>query len=241
MNANKEINNLVNWLNQKVEETKTQGLIIGISGGIDSTVVTNLVNQTKYKKLGLIMPCKSNAQDRLDAHKVLQNVDMDYFEFDLTSTFEHMSEKLSDNGVVDKLAVSNLKARLRMSTLYSFAQQNNLLVVGTDNACEWHIGYFTKYGDGGVDLVPIIEYTKTEVRELAKELGVHEDIITKKPSAGLWEGQSDEDELGISYDIIDAYLRGEEIALEHKEIIDNLHAKSAHKRSLAPGYNRGNN
>lgn len=241
MNTNLEIKNLVNWLNQKVEETNTKGLIIGISGGIDSAVVTKLVNQTKYKKLGLIMPCKSNAQDRLDAHKVLKNIDIEYLEFDLTSTYEHMCKQLNENGVNDKLAVSNLKARLRMSTLYSFAQQNNLLVVGTDNACEWHIGYFTKYGDGGVDLVPIIEYTKTEVRELAKTLNVHEDIINKKPSAGLWENQNDEDELGISYDIIDAYLKGEEVDAKHKKLIDNLHKKSAHKRNLAPGYKREHN
>lgn len=239
MNAKLEIEKIVKWLDETVETTGTKGLIVGISGGIDSAVVTHLVDRTKYGKLGLIMPCGSNPQDRLDAHKVLVNADLDYFEFDLTQTHETMKNQLGENGVNDRLSLSNLKARLRMSTLYSFAQQNNYLVVGTDNACEWHIGYFTKFGDGGVDLVPIIEYTKGEVRELAKELNIHEDIITKKPSAGLWEGQSDEDELGISYDVIDAYLSGEEVAPEHKAKIDALHERSAHKRDVAKGYSRG--
>lgn len=241
MNAKLEVNNLINWLNETVEKTGTKGLIVGISGGIDSAVVTHLVNKTKYGKLGLIMPCGSNPQDRLDAHKVLVNAELDYFEFDLTETYNVMLNQLKDNGVTDKLSVSNLKARLRMSTLYAFAQQNNYLVVGTDNACEWHIGYFTKFGDGGVDLVPLIEFTKGEVRQLASELAVHDDIITKKPSAGLWEGQSDEDELGIGYDVIDAYLQGESVAPEHKELIDNLHKKSEHKRVGAAGYRREKN
>lgn len=241
MDAKKEVTNLVSWLNEILDKTNASGFIIGISGGIDSAVVTNLINLTKGEKLGLILPCDSNKQDKEDAYKVLHNLNINSVEFDLTPTYNLMLKSLKKFDVTQKLAISNLKARLRMSTLYTFAQQHNYLVVGTDNACEWHIGYFTKYGDGGVDLVPIIKYNKGEVRQMAKYLNVHQDIILKKPSAGLWENQNDEDELGLTYETIDKYLSGQEIDAGDKLKIDSLHKKSEHKRSLAYGYLRDKN
>ncbi len=115
---------------------------------------------------------------------------------------------------------------------------NNLgyLVVGTDNAAEVHTGYFTKYGDGGVDLIPIANLTKREVYEWAKVLGVHEDVINRAPSAGLWEGQTDEKEMGTTYDMIDAVVEGklDEVPAKDQEIIARLHRISEHKRNMPP-------
>ena len=121
-------------------------------------------------------------------------------------------------GAQEVLADANLRARLRMSTLYSVGTNYKYLVVGTDNAAEWYTGYFTKYGDGGVDLVPLVHFTKGEVRDLARELGVPNEIIEKKPSAGLWEGQTDENEMGTSYEMIDKHIKGEDIPEKDRKI-----------------------
>ena len=123
-----------------------------------------------------------------------------------------------------------------MSTIYTVANNLNYLVVGTDNAAEVYTGYFTKYGDGGVDLIPIANITKAEVYEWAKVLGVHEDIINKAPSAGLWEGQTDEKEMGTTYKMIDAVVEGrlDEVPEKDLQIIERLHRISAHKRATAP-------
>ena len=122
-----------------------------------------------------------------------------------------------------------------MSTVYTVANNMGYLVVGTDNAAEIHTGYFTKYGDGGVDLIPLANLTKKEVYEWAKVLGVHADIINKAPSAGLWEGQTDENEMGTTYDMIDAIVEGrvDEVPQKDKEIIARLHRVSEHKRHTA--------
>jgi NAD+ synthase len=120
-----------------------------------------------------------------------------------------------------------------MTTLYAVANNFGYLVVGTDNAAEWHTGYFTKYGDDGVDLVPLVHFTKGEVREMTKVLGVPDEVLHKTPSAGLWEGQTDENEMGITYNMIDKYLKGEEVPEKDRLIIERLHARSEHKRQLA--------
>src|SRR5690606_7818796 len=117
----------------------------------------------------------------------------------------------------------NLRARLRMSTLYTIANNLGYMVVGTDNKAEVYTGYFTKYGDGGVDLLPIANLLKREVYEWAKVLGVPNEIINKAPSAGLWDGQTDELEMGTTYDYIDAYISGNEIPEKDRVIIDKLH------------------
>lgn len=163
------------------------------------------------------MPCKSDGKDEEDANLVVEGSGINSLTVDLTEghdlIFNNIQEQINAKSDLNadrkKLADANLRARLRMSTLYTIATNYNYLVVGTDNAAEWYTGYFTKYGDGGVDLVPLLHYTKTEVREMAKELGVPNRIINKAPSAGLWEGQTDEGEMGVSYDTIDAFLRGE--------------------------------
>ena len=134
-----------------------------------------------------------------------------------------------------KMTDANLRARVRMSTVYTVANNLGYLVVGTDNAAEIHTGYFTKHGDGGVDLIPLANLTKREVYEWARVLGVHNDIINKAPSAGLWEGQTDEIEMGTTYDMIDAVIEGrlDEVPQKDQEVIARLHRISEHKRHTA--------
>jgi NAD+ synthase len=133
-----------------------------------------------------------------------------------------------------RMADANLRARLRMSTIYSYANALNYLVVGTDNMAELYTGYFTKYGDGAVDILPIANLLKREVRQWASVLGVPENVIKKAPSAGLWVGQTDEDEMGISYDIIDDYLSGKKVSEENIRIIERFHKNTQHKRETPP-------
>jgi len=236
------IEKLVKWLREQVKEAGLNGLIVGISGGIDSAVVAHLIKRAfPENSLGLIMPCKSSPKDKEDALRVVESCGIDYYVIDLTETHKiiinsaalQLKTKGEWNEKTARLGDANTRARLRMTTLYAVANNYGYLVTGTDNAAEWHTGYFTKYGDGGVDLVPLVHFTKGEVREMARILGVPEEIITKAPSAGLWDGQTDENEMGTTYDMIDKFLRGEEIPETDKEIIERLHNRSHHKRRLA--------
>jgi len=236
------IEKLVKWLREQVKEAGLNGLIVGISGGIDSAVVAHLIKRAfPENSLGLIMPCKSSPKDKEDALRVVESCGIDYYVIDLTEThkilFSEIEKQLKTKGEwkekTARLGDANTRARLRMTTLYAVANNYGYLVTGTDNAAEWHTGYFTKYGDGGVDLVPLVHFTKGEVREMARILGVPEEIITKAPSAGLWDGQTDENEMGTTYDMIDKFLRGEEIPETDKEIIERLYNRSHHKRRLA--------
>ncbi|MCA0969952.1 NAD(+) synthase [Halobacillus litoralis] len=239
----KKVEEIVSWLREKKEEANVNGLLVGVSGGIDSAVVSNLIKKAfPDNSLGVIMPCKSQSDDQVHAKRVIDACDLKSMTVDLTETHNVMFSTIKDqlkqtgdfNEENEQLADANLRARLRMSTLYTVATNYNYLVVGTDNAAEWYTGYFTKYGDGGVDLVPISNLTKGEVREMAEYLGVPDEVIHKQPSAGLWEGQTDENEMGTSYAMIDQHLKGEEIPDKDREIIEALHKRSAHKRQMPP-------
>ncbi|MDF2534876.1 MAG: synthetase [Bacillales bacterium] len=237
-----KIDYLVSWLQQMAKEANAKGLVVGISGGIDSAVVSYLVKRAfPENSLGVIMPCKSIDKDRDDALKVIKGCGIDHLEINLTQShnlvFTEIKNALLEKNQLNEEAVkindANTRARLRMTTLYAIAGNYGYLVTGTDNADEWFTGYFTKFGDGGVDLVPLIHLTKSEVRQMAIELGISDSIVKKAPSAGLWEGQTDEYEMGTTYEKIDLYLKGKEIPEKDRIIIERLHQRSEHKRHLA--------
>ncbi|MBX0359193.1 NAD(+) synthase [Halobacillus sp. Nhm2S1] len=238
---------LTDWLRTKTEEAGADGLLVGISGGIDSAVVSYLIKRAfPEKSLGVILPINKGVEDQTDALAVVEGAELDYIGIELTDAYQttydtvknQLKEKGDWNEDKSQLGGANLQARLRMSTLYAVGNNYNYLVVGTDNAAEDYTGYFTKYGDGGVDLVPLINLRKEEVKEMAKTLNVPDSILHKKPSAELWEGQTDEEELGMSYDTIDAFLRGEKIDSEDEENLKQRHKKTEHKRQVPAGPDR---
>ncbi len=238
-----KIDMTVDWLREMVKASGTKGLVVGLSGGIDSAVVAGLIKRSfPNDSLGVILPCKSSEKDREDAILCAEACGIETLEVELTSAHEIIlrstMEKLREVKPLDesrmKLTDANLRARLRMSTLYTVAGAMNYLVVGTDNSAETHTGYFTKYGDGGVDLLPISSLSKRDVYKWGVVLGVPESVLVRPPSAGLWDGQTDEDEMGTTYDMIDDYLDGKSIPDKDRKIIEKMHSRSEHKRKMPP-------
>ena len=234
MNYEKLRADLVIWLRERAQEAHAKGFIFGLSGGIDSAVVAGLAKRVfPENSLGLIMPCDSIDDDKNDALKIAKSLDLEVKVGDLTNTYNELLKAsfTSEN----KLARSNIKPRLRMTTLYYYGQDLGYLVVGPSNGSEWYVGYSTKYGDSGADIYPIANILKTDIFKLAKALDLPDFIIEKKPSAGLWKGQSDESEMGFTYEVLDSYIRGEKIPEEEiKKKIDGMHNRSNHKRMPVP-------
>ena len=232
-------NEIAGWIRGEIEGAGLSGAVLGLSGGIDSAVVSGLCARAvgAEKVLGIAMPAHSAPADIADARLIAEHWGIEYREIDLSAVFDAFLELLPDG---TQLADANLKPRMRMLTLYHVANTLNRMVVGTGNRSELEVGYFTKYGDGGVDLLPIGSLLKVQVRELAREMGVPAGIIERPPSAGLWEGQTDEQELGITYEQLDAALLAiaagdtSEIRPEVLERVMALHRGSAHKRRPAP-------
>ena len=244
-----EIEGLVTWLRGKATEARARGLVVGVSGGIDSAVVAALIYQAfPEQSLALILPCHSSQEDVDDAHLVCeaigickQVINLDEPQQMILERVRAISGKIIPQEEVpqtQRLMDANLRARLRMSTLYAVANSLNYLVVGTDNAAEVYTGYFTKYGDGGVDLSPLSQFVKREIRVLAQALKIPEKIINKAPSAGLWLGQTDEGEMGVTYNEIDNFLEGKPVSETARQRIAYLHQISEHKRNLPPVYPR---
>ncbi len=209
---------LTKWLKQKLTLTHARGFVVGLSGGIDSAVVSALIKKAAPRNhLCVIMPCgKINQTDLKDAFSVVEKFRLNSLLVDLTpvydvlvKTFTTVSLPSTIKGLTSssRLSLANLKPRLRMITLYYFANRLNYLVVGTGNKSELSVGYFTKYGDGGVDILPLGGFYKSEVVALARELKIPPRVISKPPSAGLWDGQTDEGEMGVTYDAIEKILR----------------------------------
>ncbi len=227
---------LTEWIREKTSAAGCEGVVLGISGGIDSAVVAGLaVRAFPGHTLGVIMPCESLPEDIEHGHLVAQKYGFELKVIDLLPIYKMFTELLGEEeGPRSGLARANIKPRLRMITLYYYAQKRNYLVLGTENKSELTIGYFTKYGDGGSDLLPIGGLVKSQVKELARHLEVPEVIIDKPPSAGLWEGQTDEGEIGLSYEELDRFILSGQASERVRNKIQHLARISQHKLQPPP-------
>jgi len=233
MNAERNAEHLVRWLHDEVETAGARGLVLGLSGGIDSAVVGCLARRAfPDTHLALALPIESDPRDLADAHSVVEHFHLNSKDIGLDAVYELFARTLGarpDAGDNPDLPLANVKARLRMATLYYYANRFRYLVCGTSNRSELTLGYFTKYGDGGVDLVPLGHMVKSEVQEMAVHLGVPERIISKPPAAGIQRGLTDEKELGFSYEQLeDCLLGGAEDEAVRKSVDDRRRA-NAHK------------
>lgn len=209
LNYEKLVLDIQNWICNYVKSANAENIIVGLSGGIDSAVTAALCVKALGRKniFGLGLPCGSLSQDLEDAKLVAKSLEIDFTVLDLNPAYEKFLNLISPNYEKNNIANANLKPRLRMTALYFYGQtKGKSLVAGTSNRAELAIGYFTKYGDGSADFEPIASLYKQEVRKLATILSIPKKIITKPPSAGLWAGQTDEDEIGLTYDIVDEIL-----------------------------------
>ncbi len=233
------------FLKDYLEKTHCQKYILGISGGVDSSLCAALARNAvgKDRLLCLILPIESSKKDEEDAKLLAQELDLNYVVVDNSEAFKSFVKTNEQLGVTfDRSTLGNFKARLRMCTLYAYAQKYNGLVIGTDNADERYTGYFTKHGDGACDILPIAHLLKGEVVEASKILGISDYLAERVPTASLFEGQTDETEMGITYKDLDKYILGGKVAPEVEARIEHLHKISEHKRvptPMAPEFNRG--
>ena len=224
------------FIRAALRESGCKGIIFGNSGGKDSALVGILCKMACDNTVGVIMPCASKVNfgsDRDDGLAVAEQFSIETRTVDLTAVRAAELAALEGVTEINQTALVNIAPRLRMITLYAIAAAEGRLVAGTGNRSERHMGYFTKWGDGGFDFNPIGDLTVTEVFEFLRYLNAPTSIIEKAPSAGLYEGQTDEADMGVTYAAIDRYLRGEEVSDEERTIIERYHARSEHKRRNA--------
>ena len=238
MNAEQLAEKLVLWIRDKVLATGCKGVVVSMSGGLDSSVLAVLCHRAfPQSMLGVIMLCYSSQEDEEHAQAVASQFSIPTKMVVLDTVFDTLLKVLPGDRLdpnVTRLVEGNLKARLRMLTLYYFANRLKYVVAGASNRSELSVGYFTKYGDGGVDILPLGNIVKGQVRELAGFLGIPQEIIDKPPSAGLWPGQTDEGELGLSYKELDQYLITGEASSELKQRIESMITATEHKRLPPP-------
>ena len=239
-------NTIEEFLKKQVSQYNSNGLIFGLSGGIDSAVIAHLCSRVlKKESIALIMPDSKITPniDIEDALKMAKSLGLEYKLIDINLISNEYAKYIEPND----LALGNLKARIRANLLYYYANSKNLLVVGSSDKSEYLIGYFTKFGDGSADILPIVSLYKSQVREMAKFLGVPDSVIAKKSSPQLWKDHIAEDEIGASYDEIDSILYcifDKKMTIEEtvnttqieKKIVDKiyqLYKNSQHKRITA--------
>ena len=229
---------LADWIKDKVIGAGCKGAVLGLSGGVDSSVVAALCIKVFPKNtLGLIMPCHSNLKDKEHAEMMAKKFSIPTKTVVLDDIYDAYLKILPDfkpDASLTQLAQANLKARLRMITLYYTANQLKYMVIGSGNRSELTVGYFTKHGDAGVDILPLGNLVKKEVKELARFLKIPQEIIDKPPSAGLWAGQTDEGEMGFTYEALDNYILTGKAPEAVKKRIEQMHASAAHKCTTPP-------
>ncbi|MBE6769206.1 MAG: NAD(+) synthase [Ruminococcaceae bacterium] len=234
-----ELENRVQFIKKLLAESGAKGVIFGNSGGKDSALVGILCKKATDNTVGVIMPCESArnfGEDKDDGLEVAKKFGIETRTVDLTDCKASVVNAVKDKTSLNNQALTNIAPRLRMITLYAIGAAENLLVAGTGNRSERYMGYFTKWGDGGCDFNPIADLSVKEVYEFLEFLGAPENIIKKAPSAGLFEGQTDEAEMGVTYAAIDKYI-DTGIATDHdKAIIDRYHRVSEHKRKMPALY-----
>jgi NAD+ synthase len=201
--AKSAADSIVGWLKQQLEASKAKGFVLGLSGGLDSSVAAVLAKRATDRVLGLLLPCGGALKDVGYALKLAGKFSIETKSADLVGMFDVLCEQLPKGS---QLGYGNIKPRLRMIILYYYANLNNYLVLGTSNKTELSIGYFTKYGDGACDIAPLGDLYKYQVVAVARELDITEEIIRRAPSAGLWVGQTDEAEIGLTYAQMDPAL-----------------------------------
>ena len=225
------------FVSDYLSETKMKQYVLGLSGGVDSSLVAAITKNAvgKDKLTCIMMPIESHPSDLEDAIDLANQLDLNYIVIDGSDSYHETVKQFEKQGIeLDTATKANLKVRIRMTILYAYAQKVGGLVIGTDNADERYTGYFTKYGDGGVDLLPICYLVKGEVVEACKLYGISDRLAERTPSAGLFEGQTDETEMRVKYKDLDKYLLGGEIDEASKERIEYLHRISEHKRAPIP-------
>ena len=247
------ITHIVQWLDDYTDRAGTRGFVVGVSGGIDSAVTSTLASETGRPTLCLEMPIHQSASQISRARKHIEMLESRYDNVasewtDLTPVFDTFIAAMPEVDDEEQrfLALANARARLRMTALYYFAALNNYLVTGTGNKVEdFGVGFFTKYGDGGVDLSPIADLNKTEVYELGKSLKIIEEIMVAKPTDGLWgDDRTDEDQIGASYHELEWAMENDHVTSSDKnltkrqrevlEIYRKMHAANKHKMEPIP-------
>ena len=225
------------FLRDYIEKAHCNKYILGISGGVDSSLCAALAKNAvgKDRLLCLILPIESQKADENDALLLAKELDLNYEIVDGTEIFRGYVDTFKKLGQdFDRSTLGNLKARIRMSILYAYAQKYNGLVIGTDNADERYTGYFTKHGDGACDILPIAHLLKGEVVQASKILGISDHLAERVPTASLFEGQTDETEMGVTYKDLDHYILGGKVDEAVEKRIQHLHKISEHKRVATP-------
>ena len=234
-----EFDRRVEFIKNILNKSGADGIVYGNSGGKDSALAGILCKAACDNTIGIIMPCASKRnynQDTEDGLTVAKQYHIETRTIDLTPVRESAVQQISAAADLNSAALTNMAPRLRMFTLYAVAASENRLVAGTGNRSEAYVGYFTKWGDGAYDFNPVSDLTVTEIYEFLRWLNAPARIMEKAPSAGLFDGQTDEQEMGITYKELDAYLFGEKVSDTAKQTIQRMHDKSEHKREGAKHY-----
>jgi len=238
-NYKEELENRLNFITELMTESGASGIVFGNSGGKDSALVGILCKKACENTVGIMMPCESKrnfGEDMEDGMEVAEKFGIENRMVDLTEAKHAVIAAAKDAASLTAAAISNIAPRLRMTTLYLIGQSENRLVAGTGNASERYMGYFTKWGDGAYDFNPIADLSVSEIYEFLTYLDAPKNIISKAPSAGLFEGQTDESEMGVTYAAIDKYMATGQASPEDASIIERFHKRTEHKRRTPRNY-----